>query len=126
MARIAGIVPHGPKPGGPYSSSVRMDSFVAVAGQCGYLPDRSLVEGLAAQTRLAMENLRDALEAVGASLDDVISVNAYLVNTDDFAGFNEIYSEFFADPAPARTTIYCGLRPGVLVEVSAIAVSANV
>src|ERR1700754_1172308 len=111
MARIAGIVANGPKPGGPYSASVRMGSFVAAAGQCGYLPDRSLAEGLAAQTRLGIEELRDALEASGAGLDDVISVNAYLVNTDDFAEFNEIYAEFFTDPAPARTTVYCGLRP---------------
>ncbi|HET6504520.1 MAG TPA: RidA family protein [Amycolatopsis sp.] len=125
MTRIAGTVPHGPKPGGPYSTSVRIGSFVAIAGQCGYLPDRSLADGLAAQTRLTMENLRDALEAGGATLDDVISVNAYLVDTEDFAGFNEVYAEFFADPAPARTTIYCGLRPGVLVEVSAIAVTVD-
>ncbi|MDT7724936.1 MAG: hypothetical protein QOI21_1512 [Actinomycetota bacterium] len=125
MARIAGVVPDGPNPGGPYSASVRIGSLVAAAGQCGYLPDRSLVEGLTAQTRLAMQNLRDALQASGAGLDDVISVDAYLTDTDDFAEFNSVYAEFFTEPYPARTTIYCGLRPGVLVEVKALAVSSS-
>lgn len=95
---------------------------MAAAGQCGYLPDRSIVEGVTAQTRLAMENLRASLEASGASLADVISVEAYLTDTDHFAEFNGVYAEFFEQPYPARTTVYVGLRPGVLVEVSALAV----
>jgi 2-iminobutanoate/2-iminopropanoate deaminase len=123
MTRIANPIPDGPSPGGPYSGSVRIGNVVAVAGQCGYLPDRSIVEGgVAAQTRLAMQNVEVALAAAGATFDDVISTSAYLVNVDDFAGFNEIYAPFFSDPRPARTTIYCGLRPGVLVEVSVMAV----
>jgi 2-iminobutanoate/2-iminopropanoate deaminase len=125
MARIAGVVPDGPKSGGPYSASVRIGSLVAVAGQCGYLPDRSLVDGVTAQTRLAMQNLRAALQASGVGLDDVISVDAFLTDTDDFAEFNAAYAEFFTEPYPTRTTIYCGLRPGVLVEVSALAVPSG-
>jgi 2-iminobutanoate/2-iminopropanoate deaminase len=95
---------------------------VAAAGQCGYRPDRSIVEGVTAQTRLAMENLRAALATSGASLADVLSVDAYLTDTDHFAEFNAVYAEFFEEPYPARTTAYAGLRPGVLVEVSALAV----
>jgi 2-iminobutanoate/2-iminopropanoate deaminase len=122
MARSAGVVPDGPNPGGPYSASVRIASQIAVAGQCGYRPDRTLVEGVTAQTRLAMRNLADALRASGAGLDDVLTVQAFLTDTDHFAEFNAAYEEFFDEPYPARTTIYCGLRPGVLVEVSALAV----
>jgi 2-iminobutanoate/2-iminopropanoate deaminase len=106
----------------PTRQAVRIGSQVAVAGQCGYLPDRSLVEGVTAQTRLAMQNLRAALQASGADLDDVISVDAFLTDTDHFAEFNAAYEAFFVEPYPARTTIYCGLRPGVLVEVRALAV----
>ena len=122
MTRIAGVVPDGPNPGGPYSASVRIGTQVAVAGQCGYLPDRSLAEGVGAQTRLAMRNLAAALRASGAGLDDVISLQAFLTDTSHFAEFNAAYAESFTEPYPARTTIYCGLRPGVLVEVSAFAV----
>lgn len=122
MTRISTPVTDGPAPGGPYSASVRIGYVVAVAGQCGYLPDRSLVEGVTAQTRVTMQNVNAALAAAGASLDDVISTSVYLTDVDDFAEFNEVYAPFFAEPYPARTTIYCGLRPGVLVEVSVMAV----
>jgi 2-iminobutanoate/2-iminopropanoate deaminase len=122
MARSAGVVPDGPNTGGPYSASVRIGSQIAVAGQCGYRPDRTLVEGVTAQTRLTMRNLADALRASGAGLDDVLAVQAFLTDTGHFAEFNAAYEEFFDEPYPARTTIYCGLRPGVLVEVSALAV----
>jgi 2-iminobutanoate/2-iminopropanoate deaminase len=120
MTRIAGA--GGPATGGPYSASVRIGGLIAVAGQCGYLPDRSLAEGVTAQTRLAMRNLTAALDAVGAGPDDVLAVQAFLTDTDHVAEFNAAYEEFFTEPYPARTTIYCGLRPGVLVEVSALAV----
>jgi 2-iminobutanoate/2-iminopropanoate deaminase len=53
----------------------------------------------------------------------VISVQAFLTDTDHVAEFNAVYAAVFAEPYPARTTIYCGLRPGVLVEVSAVAVA---
>jgi 2-iminobutanoate/2-iminopropanoate deaminase len=99
--------------------------MVAAAGQCGYLPDRSLAEGVAAQTRVAMQNLRAALAASGATLDNVLSVEAFLTDTEHFAEFNAVYAEFFTAPYPARTTTYCGLRPGVLVEVNALAVVAG-
>jgi hypothetical protein len=71
-----------------------------------------------AQTRLAIQNLRAALQASGATLDDVLSVDAYLTDSEHFAEFNAVYAEFFRAPYPARTTVYAGLRPGVLVEVS--------
>jgi 2-iminobutanoate/2-iminopropanoate deaminase len=122
MTRIAGNPTSGAPAGGPYSPSARIGALVAVAGQCGYRPDRSLVEGLEAQTRLALENLREALAASGGTLDDVLSVEVFLTDQDDFAGMNAVYAEFFAKPYPARTTIYVGLRPGVLVEISALAV----
>lgn len=125
MRRVAGVVPNGPAPGGPYSASARIGRHVAVAGQCGYLPDRSPAQGVTEQTRLALRNLAAALRAVGAGADDVIAVQAFLTDTDDFDEFNAVYAEFFAEPYPARTTVYCGLRPGVLVEVSAWAVTGE-
>jgi enamine deaminase RidA (YjgF/YER057c/UK114 family) len=88
MARTAGVVSDCPSPGGPYSASVRIGAHIAVAAQCGYRPDRSLADGVTAQTRLAMQNLSNALEASGATLDDVLSVHAFLTDTNHFTEFN--------------------------------------
>lgn len=125
MTRISSPVENGPEPAGSYSASVRIGTTVAVAGQCGYLPDRTLVEGLTPQTQLAMQNVQAALAAAGAAMDDVINVSVYLVDVDHFQEFNAAYSGYFTEPYPARTTIYCGLRPGVLVEVGVLAVTSD-
>jgi len=122
MVRTAGTVPDGPPPGGPYSVSARIGALVAVAGQCGYRPDRSLVDGVEAQTSPTFHNLVQALAASGAGLDDVLSVEVFLTSVDDFAAMNEVYAQHLSPPYPARTTVYVGLRPGVLVEISALAV----
>jgi 2-iminobutanoate/2-iminopropanoate deaminase len=123
MTRTAGILTDGPAPGGPYSASARIGTLVAVSGQCGYLPDRSLVEGIEAQTHVTLQNLQAALQASGASADDVLSVEVFLTDVDHFAAMNAVYEQFFTRPYPARTTIYVGLRAGVLVEISALAVT---
>lgn len=112
----------GPPPGGAYSHSVRRGNFVAIAGQCGYLSDRTLVEGLEEQTRLAMKNFQFALEGAGGSMSDVITVNVFLTDSDHFDRMNGVYAEFFETPYPARTTVFVGLRPGVLFEINALAV----
>lgn len=59
-------------------------------------------------------------------MDDVVSVNVFLATPDDFAEMNAVYAEFFtSEPFPARTTITAVLRPGVLFEINAQAVSAE-
>lgn len=113
-----------PKPGGPYSHSLRRGNLVFTAGQCGYHPDRTLADGLENQTRVALQNLRAALAQQDATLPDVVTVNVFLADGDDFDAMNAVYAEFFtADPRPCRTTVTVGLRPGVLFEVNAHAVT---
>jgi 2-iminobutanoate/2-iminopropanoate deaminase len=121
MPRLAPARP-GPNPPRPYSPSVRIGPIVAISGQCGYYPDRSLAAGLDAQVEVAFGNLRQALAAHGATLDDVLSVEVYLAREDHFERMNELYIPHFAEPRPARTTITAGLRPDVLFEISALAV----
>ena len=108
--------------GGAYSPAVRRGSFITTAGQCGYLPDKTLVEGLEAQIRQSFDNLFDALESAGCTEEDVVAVNVYLANGEDFDAMNLVYLEHFTEPLPARTTVTVGLRPGVLFEVNAQAV----
>jgi len=112
----------GPKPAGPYSPGARIGRMVAISGQCGYHPDRTLAEGLEAQIHLAFDNLTNALAALGATLHDVLSVDVYLAREEDFTPMNDVYGQYFTAPRPARTTVTAGLRPGVLFEISALAV----
>ncbi|HEY1700571.1 MAG TPA: RidA family protein [Trebonia sp.] len=122
MARNAGKPGSGAPAGGPYSPSVRVGDIVAVAGQCGYLADRTLPSGITAQTRQALDNVRDALAGSGCTLDDVLTVNVYLTDKANFADMNAVYAGYFTEPYPARTTTYVGLGPGVLVEINVLAV----
>ena len=122
-ARIQGTTPDAPPQAGPYSQSVRIGNIVSAAGQAGFTPDGVLVEGVAAQTRQALENIAATLAAVGASLDEVAHVRVYLTETSQFAEMNEVYASFFTEPYPARTTVYVTLPEGLLVEIDALAVS---
>src|SRR5690348_13352010 len=75
------------------------------------------------QTRAVLENIRDILGAVGAGLEDLVSVTAYLVSMNDFGGYNEVYGEFFDESGPARTTVAVHQlpHPQLLIEISAVA-----
>jgi 2-iminobutanoate/2-iminopropanoate deaminase len=114
---------HGlPAPAGPYSHAVRIGALGHTAGQVGVDATTGAVAGpdCASQTRLALENLRRALAMLGAGPADVLRCGVYLTDVDDFAAMNEEYARFFTKPYPARTTVYVGLPPGLLVEVDAL------
>jgi reactive intermediate/imine deaminase len=122
MVRRAFTAPDTPPPAGPYSPAVRIGSVVAGSGQVGITPAGEVLEGVAAQTRQAFTNMLAHLASAGASADDVISVRVFLTEVEHFAEMNEVYRDFFTEPYPARSTIYVGLPPGLLVEVDALAV----
>lgn len=76
-----------------------------------------------AQTRAVIENIRDILAAVGADLADLVQVTTYLVNMNDFGGYNEVYTEYFDETGPTRTTVAVHQlpHPYLLIEIQAIA-----
>jgi 2-iminobutanoate/2-iminopropanoate deaminase len=117
------IQPDGlPRPPAPFSPVVVSGDFVYTAGQVGMDASGAIVEGgVEAQTRRALENVRLCLDAAGCSLDDVVKVNAYLTDMDDFPAYNDVYTEFFREPYPARTTVGAALAPGLVVEIEAVA-----
>ena len=76
-----------------------------------------------AQTRAVIENIRDILASVGAGLEDLAQVTTYLVNMNDFGGYNEVYSEYFDEAGPTRTTVAVHQlpHPHLLIEMQAVA-----
>jgi 2-iminobutanoate/2-iminopropanoate deaminase len=122
MTREAIQPPDVATPKAPYSPVVVSGDHVFTAGQVGFDASGELVgSDIASQTRRALENVRASLAAAHCGLDDVVKVNAYLVDLGDFEGYNAVYREFFAAPYPARTTVQAGLPPGILVEIEAVA-----
>ena len=123
MSRQSFTPERAPAAAGPYSHAVRIGPFIHTAGQVGVNPEtRQPHEGVEAQTRQALENVRAALMAAGADMGDVLRVGVYLTRVEDFAEMNAVYREFFDAPYPARSTVYVGLNPGLLVEIDALAV----
>ena len=76
-----------------------------------------------AQTRAVIENVRDILATADATLKDVVEITTYLVNMNDFAGYNEVYGEYFDYDGPARTTVAVHQlpHPHLLIEIRAMA-----
>ena len=113
-----------PAPVASYSQACASGNVLAVAGQVGVDPTGALVDdGVAEQTEQALRNLEAVLAAAGASIDDVVRMDCYLTSFDDFDRFNEVFGRWFPAPdPPTRTTVVVGLPPGLLVEVTALAV----
>ncbi|PZF88033.1 RidA family protein [Micromonospora endophytica] len=108
--------------------------FVFVSGTSSRRPDNSFAGvsvdefgttdlDIRAQTRAVIENLGDLLRSVGADLSDLVQVTSYLVNMNDFGGYNEVWAEFFDATGPTRTTVAVHQlpHPHLLIEMQAVA-----
>ena len=117
--------PGAPTPRGPYSPAVRAGDNIYVSGQIPIDPiTGQVISGdIQVETRQVLTNIKSILEGCGASLADVVRCGVYLINADDFKAMNEIYSEFFGEAKPARTTIIVAALPlkDAKVEIDAIA-----
>jgi 2-iminobutanoate/2-iminopropanoate deaminase len=111
-------------PGVPYSPGMKAGDYVFVSGQVGHVDGKgNKLEGIEAQTRQVMENMKGVLAAAGASLSDVVKTTVFLVKADDFAKMNEVYKTFFAKDYPSRSTVIVAAlaRPEIVVEIECIA-----
>ncbi|MGA8617967.1 MAG: RidA family protein [Candidatus Sulfotelmatobacter sp.] len=121
-------------PRGKYPHVKRAGDFLFVSGTSSRRADNTIagaeVDSLGTaqldirlQTRAVIENIRDILQSVGAQLQDLVEISAFLVNMDDFAGYNEVYGEFFGYDGPARTTVAVHQlpHPHLLIEIRALA-----
>ncbi|WP_170984498.1 RidA family protein [Rhodoligotrophos defluvii] len=115
------------KPFGSYCQATRRGNIVATAGVAAIDKDGKIVGGndIEAQTRATLDNLRYALESVGASLADVLKVTVFITDFANYKGFNKAFDEYFANNPPARATVRADLvLKELLIEIDAIAVVA--
>lgn len=111
----------------PFSHAVEADGWVLLTGQMPTLagsPDAPLPDGIVAQTRQVMENLKIVLKGLGLGLEDVAQCRCYLTAFErDYAAFNATYASFFPhERLPARTTVgVTALAVGALVEIDCVA-----
>lgn len=121
-------------PRGRYPFVKVAGGFVFVSGTSARQPDNTITGAqvdplgtttldIRAQTRAVLQRLRELLRQVGADLPDLVQVTAYLVNMNDFGGYNQVWAEFFDESGPTRTTVAVHQlpHPHLLVEVQAVA-----
>ncbi|WP_136067864.1 RidA family protein [Modicisalibacter radicis] len=110
---------------GPYSQAIKAGNTIYLSGQIPLDPQRmELVEGdIQAQARQVFKNLAAVCEEAAGSLQDIVKLNLYLVDLDDFARVNAVMEEFFEPPYPARAAVGVKALPkGSQVEAEAIMV----
>ncbi len=112
-----------PQPIGPYSQGIEVDGFFFLSGQIGLMPESGeMADGLAEQTRQVMRNISEMLQSVGCTFSNVVKATIFLKRMGDFAEFNKIYSEYFKENPPARTTVEVSALPrNAMIEIDIIA-----
>ncbi len=113
-----------PQPLGPYSQGVKAGGFLFVSAQAPIDPQtgKIVADDIESQTRQVLENIKHIIEASGFSLGDAVKTTVILRKISDFAKMNGVYREYFAENAPARTTIEASLpSPDMLVTIDVAA-----
>ncbi|HWY02140.1 MAG TPA: RidA family protein [Candidatus Acidoferrum sp.] len=122
------------RPRGKYPHLKRAGDFLFVSGTSARRGDNTIAGAevdelgttrldIREQTKSVIENVRDILSSVNAGLEDVVELTTYLVNMNDFAGYNQVYGEYFGHDGPARTTVAVHQlpHPHLLIEIRAMA-----
>ena len=109
---------------GPYSQAIEYNGMVYVSGQIPVNPATGEVESdnIEGQADQSLKNVGAILKEAGLDYSDVIKTTCFLADIADFAKFNEVYSRYFKEEAPARSCVAVkDLPKGVLCEVEVIA-----
>ncbi len=115
--------PNAPQAIGPYSQAVKVNGLMYTSGQIALTPEGEMCENdLKKQTRQIFDNIRAILEDNHSSMKNVIKVNIYLTDMNDFGVVNVIMAEEFGDHKPVRSTIeVAGLPKNAMLEMDVIA-----
>ncbi len=123
-------------PRGAYPHVKRVGDFIFISGTSSRLSDNtfagvhqvdemgSMHLDIREQTKAVLENIKDYLASEGATMDDIVDLTTFLVNMNDFAGYNEVYAQYFkAETGPTRTTVAVHQlpHPNLVVEIKVMA-----
>jgi 2-aminomuconate deaminase len=122
------------QPRGKFPHIKCVGDFIFVSGTSSRRPDNTFagveVDAMGTtnldireQTRAVIENIRDILKSVDADLSNLVEITTFLVNMNDFKGYNEVYAEYFDYDGPTRTTVAVHQlpHPHLLIEIKAVA-----
>lgn len=121
-------------PRGRFPHIKRAGDFLFVSGTSSRRADNSIAGAevdamgttrldIREQTRAVIENIRDILASENAMLDDVVEISTFLVDMNDFGGYNEVYAQYFDQNGPTRTTVAVHQlpHPHLRIEIKAVA-----
>ena len=107
-----------------YSRAVRVGSHIAVSGTTGVQADGTTPNDVADQTRRALEIIRDAVHALGGTLEHVVRTRMFMANIEDWQKVGAVHAEFFGTARPATTMVEVSrlISPELLIEIEADAI----
>ena len=116
------IRPSGTEPGGNYSPGILVDGTLYISGQAGEDAKGNVPAEFEAEVQQALDNISVVLKAAGMSPGDIVSVQVYLTDGALFQRMNAVYTKYFQDPRPTRTTVVVAklVAPGH-IEITATA-----
>lgn len=128
------VVKNKAKPRGKFPHLKRVGDFIYISGTSSRRPDNSFAGvsvdemgttdlDIKAQTKAVLQNIDELLQSEGYSLRNVVDITSFLVNMNDFKGYNETYAQFFDENGPTRTTVAVHQlpHPHLLIEIKAVA-----
>ncbi|MDF0605956.1 RidA family protein [Neisseriaceae bacterium TC5R-5] len=114
---------------GTYSQAVKVGKTIYLSGQIAMNPETMILvdDDFVAEVKQVLQNLKAVCEAAGGNLDDIVKLNVYLTDMENFGTFNAVMGQFFKAPFPARAAVGVASLPrGVQVEVDGIMVIPEV
>ncbi|EHP39236.1 endoribonuclease L-PSP [Cupriavidus basilensis OR16] len=134
MTTLSKVLTGKATPRGRFPHVKRAGDFLFVSGTSSRRADNSFAGASAdamgvtaldirEQTRAVILNIREILQSVGCDLSDLVEITTFLVNMNDFGGYNEVYGEYFDYDGPTRTTVAVHQlpHPHLLIEIKAVA-----
>jgi len=117
-------IPNAPSPVGPYSQAVRHNGLIIASGQIALDPKTGILNttSIKTETSQILKNIDFLLNSCNLKRENILKCSIFLKNMDDFDKINEVYSDFFKEPYPARETVEVARLPkDANIEISFIA-----